>query len=348
MDSSVIELGRRVNNEKNHNWEIVDLENFKMTKPIVLILGGLGTFRSSQANGYCKIVKSLLGTFNEDADVISIKYSNQYSVRETSVFLRNIVDKLFMPLISADGKKIETTEAAKNLRNITIFSHCYGSFVAKVIGDLVTEKMIELKYSKPERKKILEQIFLVSYASYTDNKDLPFKTLDITSPEDNADGMFLWAIGQEEWNDLKKDMNNVDISPDDVKEMKMLVPDENGNFHTYKSFENKERCYVYRKGNGLYLVPTHLHKKDRYDHSMLEIKRGDDWKPHANASLAGDYASKCLACALCHSVATSILNNKQKELVQVDLNTLKEELENIVRPLNGEYKKYIDMGDKSK
>lgn len=348
MNSSAIELGRRVNNEKNHNWEIIDIDKFKITRPIVLILGGLGTFRSHQANGYCKIVESLLGTFNEDVDVISIKYSNQFSVKDTSVFLRNIVEKFFIPLISYDGKKLPTTKAAKNLRNVTIFSHCYGSFVAKVIGELITEKMRELKYSKEDRQKILEQVFLVSYASYIDNKDLPFKSLDITSPEDNADGMFLWAIGQNTWDNLKKDMNGIEISPEDMKEIKKLIPDERGEYHTYRNFANKERCYVYRQGNGIYLIPTHLHKRDMYDHSVLEIKRGDDWKPHANASLAGDYASKCLACALCHSVATSILNNEKKELVQVDLNTLKEELENIVRPLNGEYQKYIDANSKNK
>lgn len=345
MENHVIEFGRRIDDEKNHNWEVVDIEKYRITKPVVLIFGGLGTFKSYQANGYCKIVKSLLGTFNEDADVLSIKYLNHYTKDEILSNLEEIVDSLFTPLIMENGKRISLLKASKNMRNVTIFAHCYGAQIAKTMGDLIANRMTQLQYSRDEQKQILEQIFLVSYASFVDNNDLPYKFLDITSPED---GEMLGFYGVAAWNSLPNKSKEIDFSYDDLTNIKRIGPVKNGKFNVYTMYKDKERCYVSRDDNGIYLIPTHLHKKDRYDHSMLEIKRNSDWTPHENASMAGDYASKCLACALCHSVATSVLNNEKKGLVSVDLDKMKKELENIVRPLNGEYKKYIDMDPKSK
>ena len=86
-----------------------------------------------------------------------------------------------------------------------------------------------------------------------------------------------------------------------------------------------------------------MHKNDNDDHSYRELLRtiveDKDSKlmksnPHENASITGDYVSRCFASALCNSIANSMLNNASDKLIPLSLDDIQKQLEEVVRPLN--------------
>ena len=333
------EFGRRINDPKHNNWEEIDVRDFKITRPIVIVLGGLGTYDGKKANGYCKVVESMLGVFADHADILGAVYGDKISSARVLQGLVNAVENLFVPLISKNDKRLSLTEACRNMRMVTLVAHCYGANVAKDIGKILAEKMAELGYTETEQDKILEQIFLVSYASYVNNNALKFKFLYITSSEDDM----LFVNGYWIWNNLLKNTSEIDFSEEDLEKIKALEPDEYGDIDILPLYKGKERCFVCKKEKGIYLAPTHLHKNNLNDHTFVEMARGKNWEHHTNVSRAGDFVSRCLSCALCHSVSTSMLNQETKELVSIDMNNLKAELENVVRPLNKEGNDFSDV-----
>ncbi len=326
------------------NWDPVDVETFKIDRPVVFTFGGHGTEDRRKALGYCKLAKSLLGVFCEDADVIAVNYNNALkNIADDSKrleILNQTMGKWFVPLIEKDGKRLPLVDACKNMRRVNILCHCFGAKVAESLEKLLSDKMQNLGYSTKETNQILEQIFVVSYASMVDDNKMRFKFLDVTSPEDDM----LFVSGYWTWNKLLEKMGEVDFSPVDLEKLKKIKPKGNEHFDVYDIYENKERCFVFKEKNGLYLATTHLHKSDTYDHSICEMKRNMDWSAHKNASKAGDFVSRCLACALCHAVADSVLTMREDKLVPVNLEELKKEIESVVTPLNKETKDYLSEG----
>ena len=336
-----IEFGK-LNLLYDDNWEPVDTDTYKINRPVVFTFGGHGTENRRRALGYCKLAKSLLGVFCDDADVIGVNYNkalaNMNDDKGRLQILENTVGKCFVPLIEENGKRLPLDKACQNMRRVNILCHCFGVKVAESLETMLVSKMQKLGYSQSERKQILEQVLLVSYASIIDDNKLKYKFLDVTSPEDDM----LYVSGHWTWDTLFKKMNEVDFSTKDLQMLKSVKPNKNGYVEVYEMFENKERCFVFKEQNGLYLATTHLHKADSYDHSICEMKRNIDWTPHKNASKAGDFVSRCLACALCFGVASSILTMKEGQLEPVDLDDLQKNIENVVTPLNKETKDYLD------
>lgn len=340
MNEYGLQFGKRIHNESKQNWEIIDVEHFRITRPTVFIIGGMGTFSDRQANGYCKLVGSLLGVFSDDVDIVSTKYSSTLRNDEIFDYIIPIVDNLFVPLISENNKRLDIMQACKNMRRLTMFSHCYGAEIVREFENILSDRMYDLGYNSAEQDKILRQAFLVSYASFINNNDLKCKFVDVTSPEDDM----LFYNGYWIWNNIINKIDDVDFSAEDLNQMKKIKLGKYDTLEVYPLYKGKERCFIYREDNGLYLATTHLHKTDTFDHSLIEMSRKKDWKPHQNTSKAGDFVSRCLSCALCHSVATSIMNEKSDSLVPLKLSKLKKELESVVSPLNHDQKDYLSTG----
>lgn len=336
MNDYGLKFGKRIHDELKHNWEIIDVDDYRITRPTVLIIGGMGTYSDSQANGYCKLVESLLGVFSDDVDIVSTKYNNTMRNDEIFDYIFPIVENLFIPLVSENNKRISLLQACKNMRRLTMFAHCYGAEIAREFETILSDKMTELGYDPFEQDKIFSQAFLVSYASYINNNDLKCKFIDVTSPEDDL----LFYNGYWIWNNLINKIDGVDFSAEDLNQMRKIKLGEYGSLEVYPLYKGKERCFIYNEDNGLYLATTHLHKIDTFDHSIAEMIRKKNWQPHRNTSKAGDFVSRCLSCALCHSVAISLLNEKSDKLVPIKLSKLKTELESVVSPLNHNKKDY--------
>ena len=65
---------RNLDPKFEHHWEEVDIKNFKLTKPLVLVLGGSGTVSNEESNGNLKVVESLLGVFTTLTFPITLIY----------------------------------------------------------------------------------------------------------------------------------------------------------------------------------------------------------------------------------------------------------------------------------
>lgn len=330
----IFTYGRRNLNPKFENhWEEVDIKNFRVKKPLVLLLGGSGTLSDEASNGNVKIVETFLGVFNQDVDLLGVTYNHAFTDEEQMASVDEIVANIFVPILTKNGKRLTLQSALKKMRNITIFAHCYGDFkILTMLVNKLNEQMTKLKYSADEIKKITKQIFVVSYGTNPRQKiERDIKSFTVISASDEY-----WL--DPELDTLRMlDAKDVKISKKDRQKFENLSKDAAGELRSYKFYEENERCFIFAENEDNIRVATGmLHKKDDGDHSFGELKRQEDWKIGEKASKTGDYVSRCLACALCHSVANSILNNKSKKFVEIDMADLRAELENIVKPLNFE------------
>ena len=79
-------------------------------------------------------------------------------------YIQDIFDNVCLERISTNGERIDTTQAAQNIRKAIIIDHCHGGYVALKLEELMLQKMQELGYKKSEQEKILKQLLVISYA----------------------------------------------------------------------------------------------------------------------------------------------------------------------------------------
>lgn len=338
------------------HWERVKFDDYSFDKPIVLVLGGDGTREERLANGNAKIVESLLGVFKNDIDLMSVNYNavpgkDEY-LNENCI---NLVNNLFMPCVQSNNERIDIIKACKNIRKITIMAHCFGDFkVLNRITKIFEYKLNDLGYNANEIDKIIEQLFVVGYGSQNIANNKRFKSIYCTSLSDDV--MVIESLA------LKSDfLNNID-------EIKMSESDKNSflpitklnkakksNHHglAYISreveniFKRKRRVYQLNYDKNINLITYGLYQSCGYiweaDHPMSGLARNINWVANKMASSTGDCVSKCLACALCNSVANSMLNIKSNELIEFDMKLLKEQIDSICQQHNYKMSKYDGM-----
>lgn len=335
-------LGRRVKDSEN-NWQEFEIEDFTVTKPVILVFGGRGANSNKDTNGYLKVIESLIGVFNEDVDLVGVCYNDGTST--TNIQERNIarmVLNFFMPLISTNGrKKLSVEKACKNLRQVTIFAHCFGVQIVNEITERFMDEMNYIGYSYDEQLKILSNIFMIGYASWTKNSK--FQSLNIISPYDT-----FFQNGKIVWEDVLFYLDEIDMSPEDKKELKEIykkVSKNNDSSEIENFYKNKERCYVLKRNNiskhqSIDLVCSKINK-GKLDHYFKGATRGPDWEPHNWATVTGDYISRCLSASFCFSIANSMFNGMTRKLIPFSMNGLQKHLEEVVKPLNeGKANKY--------
>ncbi len=337
--------------DKNEDGEVVSLNKLKLKRPILLIFNGNGIESNRQAKLSIDVIDSLLGVFKNDVDVLSVNYnSGTYNDDLYETNISNIVDNLFVRLISKNGKRLDIKEACKNMRNITIFAHCFGD---KIIRDIVISLDFEMQcmnYDKKERMVILKQIFAVIYAIKTTNQEINY--LNVISPND----MVFNGEGDKQWEDFAlklKDENfksEIKISDEDVKNIENIINDAKEknplrNFGSGKVLEPfykyNDRCYIINDGNGLRIITSPMFVSDKFEHTMRRLSRGENWQPCEDTKPSGDYVSKCISSALCNSVANSILNNNSERFKEFNIEDLKLQLEEVVQALNEQKVNFI-------
>lgn len=340
MAENIFGIGRRINKGNENHWIDINLEDFKMTKPLVLVIGGWGTENSEDANGYAKFVESLIGVFKNDVDLLSMFYNVDYNDEYDRYLVeKELLRKLFIPLISKDGEKIDAFDAAKNMRNITMFTHCYGDKIATELMFILKSNLELFGYDEEESQIILNQIFLMSYGI---DSETPFcKKMCIISPYDDR---FIYT--DRAWVEILKNPDAAIMSERDIEEFDFIrsVCYFDDAYPMLREFyENHERCFVLQDYDRIYLATTALHNNDIKDHRLVEMSRQQNWMPHENASKTGDYVSRCMAAGLCYSIATSIKNISTGDLVPLNLTELRYSLEGIVEPLNSDSKKSLNF-----
>ena len=102
---------------------------------------------------------------------------------------------------------------------------------------------------------------------------------------------------------------------------------------SYAFINDSDRCYIFPEGNRISLIAGNL-KNNANDHSFANIKRGKDWTILDDSTPTGEAVSRCASCALCNSVANSMLNIKSKKHIPLNINELTAQMEEATAQIN--------------
>lgn len=168
-------LGLRDLSVSKH-WRELPRDYSFLNHKTVLILPGSGTRSAKDANGMCKIAESMLNeNIKNSVNICSLYYPRATEYREgaaaRALFL---LDEYIIPLVSSKNKegdlvKIDAKSAAKNLRNLVIFTHCYGSYMVEILDEKLFETLKSLNYTPEEQKNIQRQLVVIHHNCISDN-----------------------------------------------------------------------------------------------------------------------------------------------------------------------------------
>ena len=323
-------IGVRDESEPDHWKEKTDISF--ADKKTILILPGSGANRAKEANGMCKIVQNMLPQDKiDDFQICSIYYgSANASFGPAVIRAQKLLDEYIIPLVATKDKngdlqRVSTEEAAHNMRNLIVVTHCYGGYILQEIDKHLNYMMEDLGYSSEERKFIQKQLVAVQHNSI--DTELGEKDTRFT-------------------NFIRLSSSDEDVS---AKETKL------GTFYNYvKSKEpaKGDALYLRLTNNSRVLLVEMITKLGVSDHN------GGYWKSEIYKTQAGKKEEQ-LFNAIFQEVATStyfienaeqILENivakhpDYKELAMEAFDKGKKyvkEAKNFARSLNAEYQKAV-------
>ena len=287
-------IGKR-NLQCKDNWEALDINSFRITKPTVLCLGGNGSLTTKSANAMCKVAQGLVGikqpiTQNEfatssDVDFVGISYGRFGEKDFGSSFLthkeRNeIIDNLFMPLcLNTDGKPLPKEEIIKNFNKITFFSHCHGSAETSMLVSRTLNKMLNMGIDMVTTNAALGQMFSVSYAPW---EECGIPSLQVVPMKDEV------LVGGPDYSDIAH---------------RFLID-------RYFGDRNLGEGTVAYKENSLTInvLVSSMTNLVQDEHAINTTSRDENWRYERADSIYGDEVSKVLGNALANSIANSIQN----------------------------------------
>lgn len=317
-------LGRK-NKRYLFGWENLDLPTFSSSKPIVFVFGGSGTDSRRVANRYANVVESMLGTFANDVDIITMNYNFEELKRwQEDSFSSSIVQYLFMPRVLNNGQKIDVDNACKKMRDISVFAHCYGSYFMELIEKKLVHCLENVGYTKEETNKIMSQIFVVSFGARKNSGKIP--SLDVLSVTDEY--FYDASVGLSD--ELLKNVNKIVMSPLDREKFQTLT---SGQMHELLKTINN-RCYVLPAENKIKLISSNFSNEDYGNHGIAFLKRTNDWTSEKQITTSGDCVARCIAAALCNSVANSLKNRSNDQFINFDIEELRYQLEEICIKVN--------------
>lgn len=295
-DAVPFEAGLRNLNVEKH-WQKIDLNSYKITKPLLICLGGNGCVKTKDANGICKLFEGMIGLkpqfTNEsytknDVDVMGFVYSKRLEHSEVGRLkdedCKAITEKLFMPLFkSQDGKRLTCEQAMKNANKLNFATHCYGATVLNNILNYIEDGIFDLGYSSKEVKQIFSQMVAINYVPETAIAHIP--NLQIFSGSDRY-GIPCY-------------------SSDNLKEVFYEFFDK-----TYKN-DHMHLNTLMQEGNSVLLLTTNMLKNagPNDDHYLECIERTHDtWESLPKNGLFADIVSKTASFVLASAVSNSIKN----------------------------------------
>lgn len=180
-------------------WKEISPKDISLNKPTVICFPGDGTTNPQGANSIAKNVEEMLGMVGlkdneKEVQIIAIYYDNpdnqelhdgrQHFLEENKMkrkstkefsedlinppYIKQFYQEYIKPIIANEnGEALDVNIAKKNMRNINIFAHCHGSYVASKLEEIMHKDMKHTGYSSDECKNILEQMAIVSIAPRT-------------------------------------------------------------------------------------------------------------------------------------------------------------------------------------
>lgn len=212
-----IGFGCRDLTAENH-WREIETPSALTGGKKILIFPGDGTEESGQANGMCKAVSKIFTNKKNLPEIYSIYYKNNGSCathrneqkaaynqlddrlyplgKKSAPYLETFYQQQILPLIS-DGTgrhRLSEKEAAQNLRDLTIITHCHGSVVLLEIENKLKHSMCELGYGAKERQHILRQLFSLNICSAMPLEQTETTALHVISQSDSK-AVVNWRLG---------------------------------------------------------------------------------------------------------------------------------------------------------
>ena len=199
-------IGKRISGYNKISWKKdIKSEDIDFNNPVVLCLGGAGVNDDRSANGVAKIAQTTLGRIgvkNDEIQIFSAKYPEKKDVDveeqqksiviETSNYINDIYKIVLKPALYKNKEtreKRSKEDISKILRNITIFAHCHGSFVADKIINFLKRDMIYSGFKPKEIKEMLSEIttIMLSPRAGVEKNNLSLN-LGFTLASDNLGG----------------------------------------------------------------------------------------------------------------------------------------------------------------
>lgn len=294
------EVGLRNLNAEKH-WEKIDLDNYKIEKPMLICLGGNGSVETRDANGICKIFENMIGLKKQrthevatknDVDVMGFVYSKRLKSSEVGRLkekdCKTIVEKLFMPLFRDEsGSRLACEQAMKNANMLNFATHCYGTTVLKDFLNIMEDNIYDLGYSADEAQKIFSQMVAVNYVPQTATDKIP--NLQIYSGSD---------------------FNGIPCySSDFLRGIFYEFFDKT--YNDNKVYDNT----VFKENNSVILLTTNMLKVHygNDDHFLECLERDpENWQSVPANGYFADIVSKATSYVLANSIANSIENCNQE------------------------------------
>lgn len=266
-----IHMGQRLmNGDVQYNWQIKDLNNFKVPQgKAFFVFGGNTTNRPEAANGNAKVVERLLKEENkEKVNIYSFIYDTEPLDSLTKRLSDNYTEethelykKVFKPMLcDKKGNLKEKQGLEKTLKNLVIVSHCGGSDFVDVIIEDIYSTLLE-KYHPSEADHIISKL---QYYAYAPNI-LPAHSVNSFVVTPYLDGGHSWAKVLTEAREKRVD---IDYPRGVIK--KIFKTQQQGDVSdVFNQTFRSDRLIGFKADQSIYLIPSRLNSNAVVgDHSI--------------------------------------------------------------------------------
>ena len=324
------EFGKRVTTdfENKIHWLPINLDNVNISRPTILCFGGIGTTNSRDANYVAKMVQRIIPVEGE-ANLVSIIHSHNQGENYARYFdedpnelfsygyseATHIVDALFLPFVcDKDGNRLMVQEACKNVRNLTIFAHCYGHFSSvRYIEESFRDSLAIMSYTPDEIERILKQVFVLSYEA-GDIYQTSFSNVNISS------------IASELWENVvlampERDLNFVTMEGDEKERIMSSEMYKTTDPELVRKFLRNNKYAIMREGNTIDIFTNAL-TTDHSDHDLETIYRHIDGRFSSYTNELGTIVSDTISVALKLALQNSVKNRMSKKFIPLDMDEI--------------------------
>ena len=290
-----------------------DTENFLITKPTIICLGGNKTIEPKNANNQASRNERLIGLKPSDnnsygtyqnVDIISFYYGKNKensTVGSMSVEdCNNLINQLFIPLFidKKTSKRVSLTKACENFSQVIFSSFCYG---AECVNDLMYDlqtKLLSIGYTQEEIFNIYSHSFHISYSPFKQDEFLPF--VEINSFEDEYAKIF--ELNNWFKNKYGYKLNGIKIDYDKKQAYSYMMD----NFLK----PNQKEVSIFSSK----LVNTNDNSNPINEHSSLYVDLDEHWKANELSKKAKNSECVSIMAGLCLAMAGArALNIKRKK-----------------------------------
>ncbi len=163
QELSQIYVGKRDLSAENH-WSELD-QDYQIDKPVLLVLGGMGTECTKQANGNAKAITDLIGITDKDIDILSFYYKlrEDDSTRLFRMFLDGLAGKNRIRAVEYQINRIGSLEKALEQKQGWTDIHYIKKLYKNFFEPLFSENNGTTKVSVSAAKKRCRNVNVVGH-----------------------------------------------------------------------------------------------------------------------------------------------------------------------------------------